>query len=135
MILIVCVDDDMGMLFNNRRQSQDSVLRKHILDMTVKTRLWMNHYSAKQFASDICPQISVNEDFLNEAVSGDYCFIENIDIGAHENQFERIILFKWNRQYPGDFHFNIDLSEWAFVKTFDFVGSSHEKITMEVYDK
>ena len=33
MILIVCIDDNKGMMFNHRRQSQDGVLRRHILDM------------------------------------------------------------------------------------------------------
>jgi len=135
LILIVCVDDDRGMLFNNRRQSQDSILRRHILDMTVETRLWMNQYSAKQFASDICPQINADENFLSKAASGEYCFVENIDVGSHEKQFEKIVLYKWNRQYPGDLHFNIDLSKWALIETLDFAGSSHDKITMEVYDK
>ena len=27
MILIVCIDDNKGMMFNHRRQSQDGVLR------------------------------------------------------------------------------------------------------------
>ena len=31
MILITCVDDAGGLLFNNRRQSQDRILRKEIL--------------------------------------------------------------------------------------------------------
>ena len=135
MILIVCVDDDMGMLFNNRRQSQDSILRKHILALTKGTRLWMNHYSAKQFASDIDPQINVNEGFLNEAAISEYCFVENIDVSVYESEVTRVILYKWNRQYPSDLRFNIDLSKWELVKTLDFTGSSHDNITMEVYDK
>ena len=31
MTLIVCVDDNMGMLFNHRRQSKDVVVRERIL--------------------------------------------------------------------------------------------------------
>ena len=34
MILIVCVDDHNGMMFNHRRQSQDRVLRADILELT-----------------------------------------------------------------------------------------------------
>ena len=45
MIVIVAVDDRNGMMFNRRRQSQDRVLREHILDMTVGKKLWMNHYT------------------------------------------------------------------------------------------
>ena len=31
MIVMVCVDDKNGMMFNKRRQSQDRVLRQHML--------------------------------------------------------------------------------------------------------
>ena len=47
MILIVCIDDNKGMMFNHRRQSQDRVLRRHILDMVGNGKLWMNEYSGK----------------------------------------------------------------------------------------
>ena len=50
MIIIASVDDNMGMMFNHRRQSQDRVLREHILEATKDGKLWMNHYSAKQFS-------------------------------------------------------------------------------------
>lgn len=85
MIVIVAVDDRNGMMFNRRRQSQDRVLREHILDMTVGKKLWMNHYTEKQFAdSDNFAQINVSDDFLNEAAPGEYCFVENEQIGrAH----------------------------------------------------
>ena len=33
MILIACVDDNLGMLFNNRRQSMDRVLRARLLKL------------------------------------------------------------------------------------------------------
>ena len=32
MIVIACVDDRMGMLFNRRRQSQDAALRQRLLE-------------------------------------------------------------------------------------------------------
>lgn len=50
MIVILCVDYNGGTMFNHRRQSQDRLLRDRILRLTAGTRLWMNHYSAKQFA-------------------------------------------------------------------------------------
>ena len=52
MILIVCVDDNKGMMFNHRRQSQDRVLRRHILDRVGDAKLWMNGYSAKMFEKE-----------------------------------------------------------------------------------
>ena len=52
-----------------------------------------------------------------------------------EPWIEKIILFKWNRNYPGDFFFDIDVTSnhWILQESKDFPGSSHEKITMEVY--
>ena len=49
MKIIVCVDNQNGMMFNHRRQSQDRVLRKRILELTGGEKLWMNAYSQKQF--------------------------------------------------------------------------------------
>ena len=133
MILVVCVDDSMGMLFNKRRQSQDKALREHILSMTENTRLWMNHYSARQFATDPAPKVNIDDHFLSEAAPGEYCFAEDVDVSRYEQWMEKIILYKWNRTYPGDLYFGIDLSNWHLIETLDFPGSSHENITMEVY--
>ena len=49
MIVMVCVDDKNGMMFNKRRQSQDRVLRQHMLELAGDKKLWMNAYSRKQF--------------------------------------------------------------------------------------
>lgn len=131
MILVACVDDTLGMMFNNRRQSQDRVLREYILKLTEGHKLWMNHYSARQFG--LALQINIDDNFLNKAAPSEYCFVEDLDVKPYEQQVEKIILFKWNRRYPGDLRFGIDLSSWNLVDTIDFPGSSHEKITEEVY--
>jgi hypothetical protein len=133
MILIVCVDDEMGMLFNKRRQSQDKILRERILSMTVNSRLWTNEYTARQFELDIAPQINIDDNFMSEALMGEYCFAENIDVSVYERSIEKIVLFKWNRIYPSDLRFNIDMTKWMLVETSEFSGSSHDKIVMEVY--
>jgi hypothetical protein len=93
----------------------------------------MNNYSANQF--DNFPEIFVSENFLNEAETGDYCFIENKNIPAQG--VEEFIIYKWNRKYPADIFFTFDLKTNGFkkVKSTDFSGSSHEKITEEIYIK
>ena len=68
MTLIVCVDDNMGMLFNHRRQSKDVVVRERILKQAEGKHLWMNHYSAKQFDPEAL--INADESFMNEAARG-----------------------------------------------------------------
>ena len=64
MTVIVAIDDQNGMMFNNRRQSQDSILRKRILSISKNGgALWMNEYSAKQFASENDSSIIVDNCF------------------------------------------------------------------------
>ena len=48
-----------------------------------------------------------------------------------------MILFKWNRAYPKDTSLDIDIDgpEWELIDSFDFEGSSHEKITRERYKR
>lgn len=135
MIVIACVDDNMGMLFNHRRQSQDRILRERILEKTQNTKLWMNHYSAKQFGEDA--KVNIDDSFLNEAAPGDVCFVEDTPVTPYEQWIEKVVLYKWNRTYPADMHFDIPLVErgWHLISTEDFVGSSHEKITEEVYGR
>ena len=73
MIIIAAVDDRNGMLFNNRRQSQDSILRNYIMDMTGNSILRMNNYSFKQFASvEEQSRIKVDEDFMAKAENGEF---------------------------------------------------------------
>ena len=135
MIAILCVDDSFGMLFNNRRQSRDDVLNNKILDVTKNSKLWMNDYSFRMLQKYQASNICVADDFLEEAQEGDFCFIENKPIGAFIKYVEKIILFKWNRSYPRDMCLDVDLSEWNLEESIDFVGKSHEKITMEVYSR
>lgn len=135
MNIIVCIDDEYGMIFNHRRQSRDRLLRERILMLTKGKKLWMNLYSAKQFEEECTENMFVDEDFLHNAGNGDYCFVETEDITKHIQKIEKIILYRWNRRYPSDFKFALDLSDWTMESTFEFAGSSHEKITEEIYRK
>ncbi len=143
MILIVCIDDNKGMMFNHRRQSQDRVLRRHILDMVGNGKLWMNEYSGKMFAKDseelLQGPVQTDEDFLKKASSGEYCFVETnscgLDMFPDTTNIESVVLYKWNRVYPADQYFTKYLSGWKLVETAEFAGSSHEKIMEERYER
>ena len=70
MILITCVDNNMGMLFNHRRQSQDRVLKERILKSASGKIIWMNHYSENQFKDfenyiNNSQNYNIDEHFLN----------------------------------------------------------------------
>mgnify|MGYP000801288489 CR=1 FL=1 len=147
MKIIVCVDNQNGMMFNHRRQSQDRVLRKRILELTGGKKLWMNAYSQKQFLqvngnmpkeqeqSGQSGQIQADEAFLEKAGPGEYCFVEDKDVVPYESRIEEVILCHWNRDYPADVFFEVDLSKWRLEERKDFSGYSHEKITKEIYNR
>lgn len=122
------------MLFNHRRLSHDRRVCEKILDYSNEKELWMNAYSRKLFTdlTDI-NSIQVDEKFLDKSQS--ICFVENQDITPYLPKIDTLVLFQWNRDYPADFFFTVDLSQWNLISTEDFEGTSHEKITMEVYKK
>jgi hypothetical protein len=126
MKLIVCLDDQNGMMFNKRRQSRDKILIENMMELCKGKKLYANEYSSKLF-----PENTV-EIMGNPAETEDgYCFAE--DFIVSEDNVEEIIVYKWNRVYPADTYFNIDLENWNLTEIIDFEGSSHEKITRERY--
>lgn len=133
MKLIFCIDDKNGMMFFGKRQSQDSVLRRWIIEHTADSKLWMSSYSAKQFRDQT--GYVVDDNYVMNASIGDYCFIE--DKGYNLETVSEIILCKWNRKYQADIAFSIDLRANGFrkVSSEDICGSSHDKITIETYKK
>ena len=135
MIAIICLDDKNGYLFNNRRQSQDRILRAKLIEMACGSKLWMNAYSQRQFENEMSPVISVDEDFPLTAGEGDACFFENISPGDYRERVEEIIVVKWNRVYPSDRKFDIKSTSYTMEASEEIQGSSHEKITIERYRK
>ena len=133
MKLIFCIDDKKGMMFFGKRQSQDSVLREWIINHTAESKLWMSAYSAKQFSDQT--NFVVDDNYIANATVGDFCFIE--DKGYSLDNVSEIILCKWNRKYQADKVFDIDLKANGFkkVSSEDIKGSSHDKITIEIYRK
>ena len=133
MNVIICVDKNNGMLFNGRRQSQDSVLREKVLELCNNSALLVNEYTAKQFEENA--PIIVDNDFLSKAQPSDFCFVENSEIPIE--QVGKFYIFNWNRKYPGDVFFEVDLKVNGFKKTAEeeFMGSSHDKITLKIFER
>lgn len=141
MIAIVCVDEKMGMLFHQRRQSQDRVLREDILQSCQGRILYMNAYSYKLFGgkgdgTGGC-EIRVAEDFMALAGAGDYCFVENVDLAPWESELEGAVMYQWNRRYPADVYFPLNLADgsWERLEEAEFKGSSHDRITKTVFGR
>lgn len=131
MNIIICLDDKNGILFNHRRQSRDQAVCHRVLELTKDSALWMNGYSAKLFPAD---KVRVDEDFLQVASSGEYCFVESAEFLEYGEKIERVIVYRWNKVYPSNVKIDSAFfSDKQLVERTDFVGNSHEKITQEVY--
>ena len=77
--------------------------------------------------------IRADSAFLEKAGPGEYCFVEDKDVVPYESRIEEVILCHWNRDYPADMYFKMDLGSWKLAETQEYAGSSHEKITEERY--
>lgn len=126
MKVFVCIDDKNGMMFNERRQSKDRALIEKVKEIAKGEQIFASEYSAK-----ILPDATLCKNF--EGIEG-FAFIENPE-DLFENQIEVLYVFKWNRHYPSDRKFNMNLTNFELVSTEDFVGYSHENITLEVYER
>ena len=135
MIAVICVDDKMGMTFLGRRLSKDSVLRARLNMLCAGVPVRMNAYSKGQFEENF--SLIVSESYLEDAEKGEFCFVENRDISPFEEKLERVVLYKWNRHYPSDVKFTFPLEEKGFglKSVYEFEGSSHEKITEEIWER
>lgn len=135
MKVILCLDENCGMMFNQRRQSRDRRLTERILQICAGRKLWMNSYSRKLFTDVKAENIFTDEKFLQKASDGEYCFVESERLQAYEDKIERLIVFWWNKRYPADFHLDLSLHDWEKISSEDLKGFSHDKITEEIYRK
>ncbi len=135
MIVIVCLDDKKGMMFNHRRQSRDQAVTERIQEICKGKRLWMNLYSEQLYGSLEGVDIMVESDFLSLAGSGEVCLAESERLVPFAEKIEQIIVYRWNRTYPADVYLDLDLSQWECKERHEFPGFSHEKVTEERYER
>lgn len=133
MHVILCLDNNNGMLFNHRRQSRDRAVVEDILNSLQGKRLWVRPYSASLFQGRKMPLL-VDDAPWKHALPGDACFVEDTPLSLYTGKIESLTFYRWNRRYPGDLFLDVDLSAgWRLVSQREFPGYSHQKITKEVY--
>lgn len=128
MEIIVCLDDRGGMLFNNRRQSKDGAVLADI-----KARL-SGVLTIDAFSEKLISQAGIPYEIKKP--EGDCVFFaENVSVGEIIPRCTRVVIYKWNRAYPFDLKFDADLAEFSLKESTEFAGTSHDKITREVYER
>ncbi len=126
-------------MFNRRRQSRD---RTVIEDIVREVRsswdkvLFMGEYSRTLFETSENTEIKycITDDFLDIAADA-WCFVEDRALADYVGQISQLVIYRWNRHYPSDRYFDIDLDKQGFslIEATEFAGYSHEKITKEIY--
>ena len=134
MTLVLCLDDDHGMMFNHRRQSRDRVLIAELLETVGESRLLVSPYSKSLFPEGGA-NITVAEDPCAAAGEDDYVFVEDTDPAAAWERVTALIIYRWNRAYPADTYFACDLTGFRMTDVTAFEGSSHELINKEIWKK
>ena len=127
MNLIVCIANNNGIMFNKRRVSKDALLIERLKGITKENKIYVSEYSKPLFDGFDNLVLSI-ENLTND----DFYFLEDED---YNGNIDKIIIYKWNRDYPADKYFDIDLSSYELISTQDFQGSSHDLITEEIYIK
>ena len=133
MKLIAIVDDNYGMMFNNRRQSKDSVLIDRIAELSKDSKLWVSMYTRSLFPHNTNIVLSQN---FGQADKEDYCFVEDDKVSDIKEHIDIIYLYRWNRVYPSDTTFPEKLlNDFVLENTDEFQGSSHDKKKVNKYKR
>lgn len=130
MNIVLCVDKNNGMMFNNRRLSRDEKVISKIIEICNGNELYTSSYSSELFQDY---ENLISSDI--QASSNAFYFIEDGEIP--DGNIESFYIFNWNRNYPSDkkFTYDLKLNGYKRVKKEEFDGNSHKKITLEVYKK
>lgn len=126
MKVFICLDDKNGMMFNKRRQSKDRVVIEKVKEIVGEKPLYVSEYTHGLFE-----EATICKNFEN---FDGYAFIED-PIHIIANEIEVLYIFKWNRHYPSDRKFNLNMKDFDLESVENFVGYSHENITLEIYKR
>jgi hypothetical protein len=124
--LIMCVSKNGGISFNNRRQSRDEEVCKDMIALSGGS-IFASEYSAKLF--DGIGKVQICD--AGKMPAGQYYFAERGMPEVDEQSISEVVLYHWNREYPADSFFDIDLKDFRLKENVEFEGKSHDCIRRE----
>lgn len=133
---VVCVAENGAMLFGGRRVSRDKIMLEDFLRLASDGAIFISDFSMKLFdGADASLIVASNP--LSSADVGDFAFVEDKSLYEYRDKIEELIIYKWNRSYPGDFFLDIDpeKEKMTLKEVYEFEGKSHEKITRECWER
>ena len=129
------MDDEGGMLFFGKRQSRDRLLIADLINSASGRPVYASLFSKVLFEE--ATGVNITDDPVADCPDGGICFIENISLMPILDRIGEIVIYRWNRLYPSDKKIDIEPRDLGFrlKESYDFVGTSHNKITKEVYER
>ena len=126
MTVILWAGKNGEMMFNRRRCSRDREVIGDILTMYDVSRICVSAYSSSLFeGARVISDLSDAEGVL---------FLEDFSLLSALERAEKLIVYRFDRVYPADVRLEIP-QDFRLVESKEFAGSSHEKITREVYER
>lgn len=133
MKVIVCLDDQNGMMFNHRRLSRDRYIYEDAINQFGKENIVVKPQTAMLFGAEdmIC------RDDLPCTSLEQYQWIEDDDLASFQDDIIEVVAYYWHRLYPSDLKLALDFHDgsWKIVDQKDFPGYSHDVITRIIYQK
>ncbi len=129
MKVVLFLDNNNGMNFFGKRQSQDIEVRKHLKSIIGDTKLYMDNYSYSLF-KDVFPEAITSFNPQDD----DYYLVETtLPDWSKVNEY---FIYYWNRVYPASNKFDEEkIKSFKEVERIEFAGKSHDKITFVRYQK
>lgn len=129
----VVLDDNEGMLLFGKRQSKDRVMIAEFVSSVGAENICVSPFSKRLF--EAYEGVRYSDSPIEDCNDGGACFIENEPLEPHADCIGTLIIYRWNRLYHSDVKFDINPKEKGFKleSVSEFQGSSHDKITKEVY--
>lgn len=129
----VVVDDDCGMLLFGKRQSRDRVLIAEFMDSAAERPVYVSNFSKNLFEG--YDSVTLCDNPLEESADGAVCFIENLHLAPYIEHIDELIIYRWGRLYHSDFKLDVEPKKYGYKlsSVTEFAGSSHDRITKEIY--
>lgn len=130
MIAATSLENKNGRSFFGKRLSSDREILKKLVSISTED-IYTDEYSYSHIPAELKSYfhiLSKTEDLNEKQVFW-------TEIGDIPETADKLIIFRWNRDYGADKFYNPIDKGWILVSSEDFPGYSHEKITMETYKK
>lgn len=128
MTLVVCLEENLGYLFNARRLSQDQHLLERLRERVGNAPLFATPYSAP-LLSDF-PTLSLLKDSVPE--TGSFYFLE--DGPVFREKADHVLIYRWGRRYPADRYFPLSSFSLRLLEKNEFATPTHPDLCEEYYE-